>query len=263
MSELNEFDNSCQKWLDTPANERDLQEGAMLMLKINRNRVLYQNAINRKMFDKIEYVLTKYMADKISKCDKETVKQIALQVDEVVTINAKAENKGMRTDHTDLAPEVQQIPNANSERYARVRALHERLKLLSGKGYTPCDRMPYLAEMLSLSNEIRDAWDVYDNAIAVDAMQQVTDAEDANKAPEAPKPIVLDAKRVSANRKYLSDNKAKLTELRNNNDLKKALELSMKMAQRYAEMIAAGETFAPEQVAEFTALGIVPTNESN
>lgn len=258
MNEISEFDQKCQAWLDTPADQRDINEGATLMLQANRNRILHQNVLNRKNFEKVEYELTKWLGNKMRKCDKQTVtvlyKEVALISKEI----APAETRGARPDHDTLPDEIKAIIFANSERYARLRQLHERLKVLSGKGYTACDRFPYLTEMLSLSKEIRDAWQVYDD-FSFDAKQP----DDAAKAPEAPKPITLDAKRVSANRKYLSDNKAKLTELRNNNDLKKALELSIKMAQRYAEMLAAGETFAPDQVAEFTALGIVPTNESN
>ena len=258
MQTISEFDQKCQAWLDTPADQRDINEGATLMLQANRNRIMYQNVLHRKNFEKVEYELTKWLGNKMRKCDKQTVtvlyKEVALISKEI----APAETRGARPDHDTLPDEIKAIIFANSERYARLRQLHERLKVLSGKGYTACDRFPYLTEMLALSKEIRVAWNAYDN-FSFDAKK----LQDANTQPEAHKPIVLDAKRVSANRKYLSDNKAKLAELHKNNDLKKALELSIKMTQRYAEMLAAGETFAPDQVAEFTALGIVPTNESN
>ena len=62
---------------------------------------------------------------------------------------------------------------------------------------------------------------------------------------------------VSANRKYLSDNKAKLTVLVADGKTDKATELLDKMQVRFNELILNGETFAPDQLTELKALGII------
>ena len=52
-----------QEWLDTPADDRNIAVGAELMLKLNRNRILYQNVISKgcRMMGKVEYELKKYL----------------------------------------------------------------------------------------------------------------------------------------------------------------------------------------------------------
>ena len=37
------FTEKIQQWLDTPSSERSIEEGAALLLKLNRNRILYSN----------------------------------------------------------------------------------------------------------------------------------------------------------------------------------------------------------------------------
>ena len=39
--------NRLQQWLDTPPAERDLKEGATMMLQLNHNRALYNSAMQR------------------------------------------------------------------------------------------------------------------------------------------------------------------------------------------------------------------------
>ena len=70
---------AVQAWLDTPAAERDVPAGALLLFKINRNRVLYANALARpaKLHDKIVYELKKHLAYRV---DRKTL-------DDVVRMN--------------------------------------------------------------------------------------------------------------------------------------------------------------------------------
>lgn len=245
MAELNEFEQKCQDWLDKPAAERNVQDGALLMLQANRNRILFQNVVNKKNVDKIEYELKKYLGTKYRQCDAPTVQKMHEELVKV-TETLPAETQGKREDHDKLPAEIQKLYFDNSEIYARMRSLHEKLKLMSGDGYTPCDRFPYLKELLANSAQIRENWKMYDTFVIGQKVEAKVKA-----------PVIIDAKRVSANRKYLSDNKSKLAVLIADKNEEKAAELLSKMQIRFNELIQNGETFAPDQVEELKKLGII------
>lgn len=248
MIELNDFEKKCQDWLDTPVAERSLEEGAMLMLKANRNKILYQNAISKKMFDKIAYELKKYLGSKFRQCDAVTVEKLTEEVELVTTkiYFADAETKGKRKDHDELPQEVQDIIHVNSQRYARLRGLHERVKVLSGTGYTPCDRFPYLKEMLQLSTEIRDAWKFYDEYKIGDKL---------NIKAESVKPI--DAQRIGSNRVYIGRAIKEVPEKLKAGKLGPASAQIAEAQIRYNEMIMAGQELKPETIEGLKAIGVI------
>lgn len=248
MADLNEFEQKVQKWLDTPASERDLEAGATLMLQATRNRILHQNVIRRSNFDKIEYELKKYLGGKYEVCNAEIIEKLSTEVDNDVSkvFFADSETKGKRKDHNDLPPEVQDIILNNSQKYARLRGLHERVKVLSGEGYTPCDRYPYLKEMLQLSSEIRDSWKFYDEFKVGDKL---------NIKAESVKPI--DAQRIGSNRVYIGRAIKEVPEKF------KAGKLAAGQAQiaeaqiRYNELMLAGQEVKAETIEGLKAIGVI------
>lgn len=248
MIELNDFEKKCQDWLDTPVAERSLEEGAMLMLKANRNKILYQNAISKKMFDKIAYELKKYLGSKFRQCDAVTVEKLTEEVELVTTkiYFADAETKGKRKDHDELPQEVQDIIHVNSQRYARLRGLHERVKVLSGTGYTPCDRFPYLKEMLQLSTEIRDAWKFYDEYKIGDKL---------NIKAESVKPI--DAQRIGSNRVYIGRAIKEVPEKLKEGKLAAGSNQIAEAQIRYNELMMAGQEVKPETIEGLKAIGVI------
>ena len=60
------IDKKLQKrlvdWLESPRDSRNIEEGATILLKINRNQIMYRNAIMNpgKYAPHIEYQLRKY-----------------------------------------------------------------------------------------------------------------------------------------------------------------------------------------------------------
>lgn len=246
MAELNDHEKKCQNWLDTPAAERNLEVGAMLMLQSNRNRILYQNCIHKQSFAKIEYELKKYLGNKYVQCNTEVIEKITEEIAVISEKITSEESKGKRKDHDELPQEVQDIILANSQRYARLRGLHERVKVLSGEGYTPCDRYPYLKEMLQLSTEIRDAWKFYDEFKVGDKL---------NIKAENVKPI--DAQRIGSNRVYIGRAIKEVPEKL------KAGKLAAGQAQiaeaqiRYNELMLAGQEVKPETIEGLKAIGVI------
>ena len=248
MAELNDFEQKCQNWLDMPASERNLETGAMLMLQANRNKILYKNVINKKMFDKIAYELKKYLGDKFHNCDAITVEKMTEEVKLVTTkiYFADSETKGKRKDHDELPQEVQDIILTNSQRYARLRGLQERVKVLSGKGYTPCDRFPYLKEMLQLSAEIRDAWKFYDEYKIGDKL--------SIKA-EVVKPI--DAQRIGSNRVYIGRAIKEVPEKLKAGKLAAGSAQIAEAQIRYNELINAGQELKPDTIEGLKTIGVI------
>lgn len=246
MAELNDHEKKCQNWLDTPATERNLEVGAMLMLQSNRNRILYQNCIHKQNFAKIEYELKKYLGNKYVQCNTEVIEKIAEEITVISEKISSEENKGKRKDHDELPQEVQDIILANSQRYARLRGLHERVKVLSGTGYTPCDRFPHLKEMLQLSTEIRDAWKFYDEYKIGDKL---------NIKAEAVKPI--DAQRIGSNRVYIGRAIKEVPEKLKEGKLAAGSNQIAEAQIRYNELMLAGQEVKPETIEGLKAIGVI------
>jgi hypothetical protein len=249
MAELNEFEQKLQDWLDQPASERNIETGATLMLQTNKNRILYQNVIYKKNFEKVEYELKKYLGDKYQKCDKTIVESIE---EEIAKIELPEEaSLGKRADHDKLPAEIQAIPNENSVRYAKLRSLHEKVKLLSGKDNTPCDRYPYIKQMLALSVEIRNAWNVYDS---FEIGKNIPEKPAAANAPSGEK---LDVKRVNANRTYLTRAVKEIPEKIETGKTESAGQQLAEAQNRYNELVLDGQTFDPEMLEKLKAIGIL------
>lgn len=155
--------NRLQQWLDTPPAERDLKEGATMMLQLNHNRALYNSAMQRpeKFAAKVEYELKKFL--KIRLHDMSMAEVVELEQDVMPRVEAlinasesidepvistdeeKPEGtvaKGKRADHATLPPEIQALWDDNGRRYHAISILFNELKAMSD--LEPCDRFAKL-----------------------------------------------------------------------------------------------------------------------
>ena len=57
------FTEKVQAWLDTPAEERDYDQGAIFLLQLSNNQIMYRNLSRntKKNAQFIEYQIRKYM----------------------------------------------------------------------------------------------------------------------------------------------------------------------------------------------------------
>ena len=239
------YKEQVQQWLDSPTEERNLEVGAKLMIQGNRNRILYDHVMRKSNFEKVEYELTKIMGNDLRNNDEAIELKLVVQITQNETTQPKEEEKGKRSDHDTLPEALKSAFEKNLSIYPEMRSLHERLKVLSETG-SATDRLPFLEKLLSLDKELRDNWNLYDGF----------DPNELKVEEIAEKAVVVDFKRVSANRKYLSTNKTKLAGLLSGDNSDKAAELLTEMQIRFSELIANGETFAPDQVAELKELGL-------
>ena len=74
-----------QNWLESPADSRNIEEGALCLLKLNRNQVMYRNAVMRpeKYAAHIEYQLKKYYNKEVIEVTHAQVEEMAKKVEKI------------------------------------------------------------------------------------------------------------------------------------------------------------------------------------
>lgn len=251
----NNLTKQIQEWLDTPISERNISVGAEMLLKLNRNRILYQNIIRRgaKMMGKLEYELKKYhrlridnktVAD-VVRLEKEVMPKVQKFVEEKP---AKAEHAGKRVDHDELPEEIQALWDENFELYAKVKALFEELKAMANM--EPCDRYEKLKLLDEAESKYRKNLADYDAYLKENNFPKDDEVEDKTEDP------VELATKINNSRKYISSNKDKLAALIEK-DQEKAESLRAKMQERVDTIQSAGVPFSPDQQTELESLGII------
>ena len=185
----NEFTERVQKWLDTPESERDYNEGAMLLLKLTGNQIMYRNLTMRRTRQSEEFIvyqLKRRLKFRLAQLTHEQVEQMQRQVDGIVqkrhlekkesapTSEFKA---GKRADHDELPDEVQALYVENLSIVQKMRELHLKLRSLSLDN-APCsdsERYPFLKELISLDKKLHSNWEAYDHYTGADGEQILTE----------------------------------------------------------------------------------------
>ena len=254
----NNLTKQIQEWLDAPVSERNISVGAEMLLKLNRNRILYQNIIRRgeRMMGKLEYELKKYLRMRIDnktvadvvRLEKDVMPKVQKFVEEE-PVN-KAEHVGKRADHDELPPEIQALWDGNFEQYAKVKALFEELKAMANM--EPCDRYEKLKLLDEAESKYRKNLADYDAYLKENSFPKDGDDKEDN-FPMDPAEL---AKEINNSRKYISSNKDKLAALIEK-DQEKAEALRAKMQERVDTIQSAGVPFSPDQQTELESLGII------
>ena len=168
------FTELIGQWLQSPDAERDYAVGALYLLKLSGNQILYKNLIARldRSHEHIEYQLQKYYNFRVADLTHAQVEEMAVQVEAIVAehipLSAKADaeqpQKGKRPDHDSLPDEVKAMYVENLSLLQRMRELHLRLRSLSLDNVTCPDseRYPYLKELISLDKKLHANWLAYD-----------------------------------------------------------------------------------------------------
>lgn len=245
------FTSEIQEWLNTPAQQRDMQKGATMLLQLNRNRAFFNSVLMRpaKFAAKLEYELRKHLNIRLQNMavsdviamERKVLPRVeaTLAAPAITTDTDFAEGKvatGKRADHDSLPPEIQALWNGNSERYFKIDGLFNELKAMSDAA--PCDRFEKLVILDKIETAHRKAladYDAYDPATA--------------------KPggtVVADPKRVSALRKSISTCKSAYYKA---DDTKKEIILG-KLQSAVSELLSLGAGLADATREELVTLGI-------
>ena len=181
------FNNQVQEWLDEPFAERDYAKGAMFLLKLTGNQIMYRNLManpnrNAKF---IELQIKKRMQFRLAQLTHEQVEQMQQQVDKIVKehFSLKENNpvsefrKGKRADHEELPDEVQALYVENLSIVQKMRELHMKLRSLSLENVTcpDSDRYPFLKELITLDKRLHSNWEVYDHYTGAEGEQILTE----------------------------------------------------------------------------------------
>lgn len=245
------FTKKIRTWLNTPVNERSIEEGATMLLQLNRNRILHQNIIRRgvRMMPKLEYELKKHL--RIRDDGKTLHEVVAMEkvimpaVEQLVT-KPEAEHAGKRADHDELPEEVQQLWDGNFERYTKIKALFEELKAM--EKMQPCDRYEKLKLLDEAEKAYREALSAYDSYVKEDNFPTKTEEQPVDPAELATQ--------IGNARKYISEGKGKLKKLIDEGNEAKAATLREKIVERVRTIQQAGAPISDDTFAELSELGI-------
>lgn len=193
-----EFTNKLQTWLSLPREDRDWDEGALMLLQLTGNKIMYRNlSVNPEgKANFIEGKLQQYLEFRLAELTHEQVKEMQQAVEEIVKEHtefksddneAKNFKAGKRADHDTLPEEIQALYVENLDIVHRMRELHLKLRTMSTTDSTcaDSDRYPFLKEFIKLDKKLHDNWNVYDHFVT--KAETAESAEEAEAKPKAKK----------------------------------------------------------------------------
>lgn len=166
----NIFTEEVKAWLDMPASERDYDKGALYLLQLSNNQIMYRNLSRnaKKHGDFIEHHIRKYMKFRLERLTHEQVQEMQKKVDKIAILrnldasakvdsaSSGSENShevaegvdgangvessdsaspkfkaGIRADHDLLPAEIQALYVENASILQKMRELHLTLRNLS------------------------------------------------------------------------------------------------------------------------------------
>lgn len=242
----NALTQRIQDWLNGP--QTDINEGATLLLKLNCNRILYGNILRRpdKLHDKLVYELNKYLMMRLDGMTTQAVANLDAEVRKLPSpdkLQQQETETGFRKDHDALPQSIKMLFIEAHNLLVDMRPLHERLKLMEKD--KPCDRYPFLKELVAKHKkrrELLNAYDAYDNSSTPAQTEEET----------APDKLKL----VSSARSYLSTNLPRLQRLIEEGRNEEADALRNKIRQRLATLNAADAEISDKVVDRLNAVGI-------
>ena len=179
------FTEEIGQWLNTPEEERDYKAGALLLLKLSGNQIMYLNNLRnpegRREF--IAYQIQKYYNFRVQQLTHDQVEEMAAQVEVIAekhsltetpsnnededSGNAEAKNLGKREDHDLLPDEIKAKFVENLDLLRRMRELHLRLRTMSldNASCPDSERYPFLKELIDLDKKLHKNWEEYDHYV--------------------------------------------------------------------------------------------------
>ena len=200
-------------WLEQPASERDVQAGALFVLRLSNNRIMYNNFMRNpeRSAKMIEYQLQKYYNFRIKDLTHQQVVDMQKQVEKIVKtdhLNLPAPQsgaapepvssaapsveeirKGKRPDHDSLPAEIKALYVENLSILQRMRNTHAKLELLSVENVTCPDseRYPFLKELIELDKKYHENWSAYDHfELSASAPSGQDSADSQSGSPKQP-----------------------------------------------------------------------------
>ena len=171
----NKFTELIKQWLETPSNQRDYSVGALYLLKLSGNQIMYRNIVAQldRRHDFVDYQIQKYYNFRVQALTHAQVEEMQQKVDVIVAehislaANADEHKTGKRIDHDSLPDEIKAKYVENLSILQRMRELHLKLRSLS-LDTAPCpdsERYPFLKELIDLDKKMHANWEEYDHYV--------------------------------------------------------------------------------------------------
>ncbi len=171
----NKFTELIKQWLETPSNQRDYSVGALYLLKLSGNQIMYRNIVAQldRRHEFVDYQIQKYYNFRVQALTHAQVEEMQQQVDVIVAehislaANADEHKTGKRDDHDSLPDEIKAKYVENLSILQRMRELHLKLRSLS-LDTSPCpdsERYPFLKELINLDKKMHANWEEYDHYV--------------------------------------------------------------------------------------------------
>ena len=171
----NKFTELIKQWLETPSDQRDYSVGALYLLKLSGNQIMYRNIVAQldRRRDFVDYQIQKYYNFRVQALTHAQVEEMQQQVDVIVAehiplaANADEHKTGKRDDHDSLPDEIKAKYVENLSILQRMRELHLKLRSLS-LDTAPCpdsERYPFLKELIELDKKMHANWEEYDHYV--------------------------------------------------------------------------------------------------
>ena len=263
----NKFTQQISDWLNTPRTQRDINDGAMMLLRLNNNRFLYANIMRRpdKFAEKLEYELRKHLRIRLDNMTMADVVRMEAQVipaaektlaspPAVISTDDELPEakvaRGRRDDHDRLPAEVQALWDNNLQLYKTIKNVFEQLKTMEKA--QPCDRYEYVKILDEADKKYRANLERYDGFV-------IGNEPDASHAVHAATDNATDdqaARKINAARKTLSKYKKILAKSQEQDYAEIADTAKEKILDSVAAIRNAGGIVGAAVTAELLALGI-------
>lgn len=169
------FTELIKQWLETPSDQRDYSVGALYLLKLSGNQIMYRNIVAQldRRHEFVDYQIQKYYNFRVQALTHAQVEEMQQQVDVIVAehislaANADEHKTGKRDDHDSLPDEIKAKYVENLSILQRMRELHLKLRSLS-LDTAPCpdsERYPFLKELIELDKKMHANWEEYDRYV--------------------------------------------------------------------------------------------------
>ena len=274
------FTEQLKAYLAKPEQQRDIEAGANLLLRLDRNRNRYNTFLRhrnipiyrRNLFAALQRHLTirldGHTLSEVARMDP-LAAEAAKAVDKVAVVDdagAVIDHKGKRADHDRLPEKAKLQYQENLAIMNKMRRLRTEIDIRRQQGALPCDIYELLKQLLSLDDQRLKNWADYDAAVPVPPVNDEpakpeagTAASESGDAPAdtAESSAADAAKEMGSARTYISRNLATLEEL--GKDETKQVEFATKkeaMQARYARLVELGGDVKEETAARLKALGI-------
>lgn len=170
------FTQKLGDWLNEADDSKDWEAGALMLLQLSGNRILYNNVMRRldNSHDTINYHLRKYYNFRIKDLTHEQVAAMEKKVEKIIDNNLslavsadQVPKKGKRPDHDTLPDDIKALYLDNLSVLQLMRETHLKLRSLS-LADAPCpdsERFPFLQEIIKLDKKLHANWKAYDSYV--------------------------------------------------------------------------------------------------